>query len=60
MPPSVLPAVDIALVRAWVEASCAEQSIPPKVGDDGVIRQVVTLLTCGAKPDAPARPAKVA
>jgi hypothetical protein len=60
MPPSVLPAVDIALVRAWVDASCAEQGLQAKVDDVSVIRQVVTLLTCGAKPDAPARPAKVA
>ncbi len=48
MPPSVLPAVDIALVRAWVEASCAEQGIRSKVEDVSVIRQVVTLLTCEA------------
>jgi hypothetical protein len=59
MPPSVSPAVDIALVRAWVEASCAEQGIQVKVADDGVIRQVVTLLTAG-KAENSARRAKVA
>lgn len=59
MPLSVSPVVDIALVRAWVETSCEEQSIPPKVSDDGVIRQVVTLLTAG-KTENSARRAKVA
>jgi hypothetical protein len=59
MPPRVPPAVDAAQVRAWVEASCAEQGVQTKVGDDGVIRQVVTLLTAG-KAENSARRAKVA
>jgi hypothetical protein len=46
--PRIPAAMDPTQVRAWVEVSCAMQGLRPKVDDDAVIRQVVTLLTCGA------------
>ena len=31
-------------IRAWTERTCAEQGVPLKIRDPGVIRDVVTLL----------------
>lgn len=37
--------LDPAVVRAWVEASCAAQGVPVKVTDLAVVRTVEALLS---------------
>jgi len=44
-PASVDVGDDVA--RRWVEASCATQGVAVKIADEGVVAQVVTLLTSG-------------
>ncbi|MEI7779498.1 MAG: hypothetical protein WCJ42_08710 [Actinomycetes bacterium] len=38
-------------VRAWLEASCAEQDVPVAISDPVTVQRVVTLLL-GGEPEA--------
>ena len=46
---------DPEVVRAWLERSCAAQSIPVKIADPRIIAKVVTLLGQASRQSASMR-----